>query len=337
MEHLLILPHRQAPGLCPVNGIRDLVDWRTGRDWSNPFLHGLGQGGGFAYLRFNFADPPRQVYWGIASGRQHKYLSGLFQAGYSEYENRSFASAWKKARQAVDAGTPPILGPLDMFHLHFYAAIYHQRHIPIHYLLLVGYDGENAYVHDTGQDEIQFLPLDELILAWDVNVPGLGKRNRLVILDLPQEIASTETLIRRSITDDCKMMLTPPVSMIGIPAMQKVSREIAGWPQELGREAAGKCLQQVRQYLNSPPDLLGNHLTAGRDIYIDFLEQAGVMAGVDFSEAIKRLNASMEMLPEIAETIKQDDLIHAAALFSSVARTEREAFTLLLKSVDGMD
>jgi hypothetical protein len=27
------------------------------------------------------------------------------------------------------------------------------------------------------------------------------------------------------------------------------------------------CLLQVREYLNSPPDILGHHLTAGRDIY----------------------------------------------------------------------
>jgi hypothetical protein len=47
--------------MCPVNGIRGLVQWRSGQDWSNEFLWGLGQGGGFAYLRFNAADPPRQV------------------------------------------------------------------------------------------------------------------------------------------------------------------------------------------------------------------------------------------------------------------------------------
>ena len=29
---------------------------------------------------------------------------------------------------------------VDMFHLHFYEDIYHKRHIPIHYVLLVGYD-----------------------------------------------------------------------------------------------------------------------------------------------------------------------------------------------------
>ena len=49
MRQLLTIPHRQRPGLCPVNGIRDLIHWRSGRDWSNEFLWGLGHGAGFAY------------------------------------------------------------------------------------------------------------------------------------------------------------------------------------------------------------------------------------------------------------------------------------------------
>jgi hypothetical protein len=333
MEYMISIPHRTAHGLCPVNGIRDLVHWRTGRDWTNEFLFGLGQGGGFAYLRFNFADPPRQVYWGTSSPRQHKYLAELFDAPYSEIENRSFKFAWSKAQEAVTAGTPPILGPLDMFHLHFYEGIYHQRHIPIHYLLLVGFDDQNAYVHDTGMEEVQAVPLAELELAWNVNVPGLGKRNRLVNLNLPGEIAPTDDLLRKSVRDECKTMLKPPVSMIGIPAMEKVAREIANWPQELGQMAAEKSLQQVREYLNAPPDVLGDHLTAGRDIYISFLEQAGVMTSLDFSETIKKLQAGMGVLPRIANAIKAGNLSEAAGGFAEVAGLEKAAFTILLTCV----
>jgi len=35
MDQLLTIPHRRAHGMCPVNGVRDLVHWRSGRDWSN--------------------------------------------------------------------------------------------------------------------------------------------------------------------------------------------------------------------------------------------------------------------------------------------------------------
>lgn len=320
------IPHRRAHGMCPVNGIRDLIHWRAGRDWSNEFVYGLGQGGGFAYLRFNSADPPRQVYWGIAGPRQHSYLAELLGAECVAVDNRSFKFSWGKAREAVDARNPLILGPLDMYHLHFYSDIYHRRHIPIHYVLLVGYDDESAYVLDTDHDDVQVLPLDELQLAWDVNVPGMGKRNRLAVFDVPADLKPDDVLIRKSLADQCQTMLDPPVSMVGIPAMQKVAREIAGWPEELGEDVAHACLFQVREYLNSPPDLEGDNLTAGRDVYITFLQEAGAMAGLDLSGAIDRLRAVMAIIPDLAAAIRENCIDEAAACLGQVAAQEAAAY-----------
>lgn len=334
MKQTLSIPHRTAHGMCPVNGIRDLVQWRTDRDWSNEFVFGLGQGGGFAYLRINVAEPPRQVYWGTASPRQHKYLAGLLNAGYYECENRSFKFAWRKAQEALDSGTPPVIGPLDMYHLNFYEDLYHRRHIPIHYLLLVDYDAENAYVYDTDHCETQGIPLKELELAWDVNIPGMGKPNRLVTLDIPNKIATDQALLCKSIRDECQMMLEPPVSMLGIPAMQKVAREIASWPEELGREVADRCLLQVREYLSSPPDVLGKHLTAGRDIYITFLEQAAILSGFDFKEAIDQFERAIQLIPAVAEAIQQGSLDEVSRGFANIASFEKDAFSSLLLEIN---
>jgi hypothetical protein len=282
------------------------------------------------YLRVNVVDPPRQVYWDNATPRQHKYLAELFGAGYSESEGRAFKSSWLKARAAVDAGTPPVLGSLDMFHLHWYVGLYHQRHIPIHFLLLVDYDDGRAYVQDTSQKQVQTIPLEELRLAWDVNAPGLGKRNRLAVLDIPQELPSTETLIRQAIADQCRTMLQPPASMLGVPALKKVAREIARWLTELGEEAAARCLRQVR---NSPPDLEGNHLTAGRDLYLTFLQEAGPMAGLDFTAAIHWLGESLAIIPELAEAIRCNELEQAAAALARVAEAQAAVFTELSRMV----
>jgi hypothetical protein len=274
------------------------------------------------------------VYWGIAGPRQHQYLAELFGAvGYTAIDNRSWKFSWNKARAAVDAGTPPVIGPLDMFYLHFYEGLYHKRHIPIHYLLLVGYDDEQAYVHDTDKDEVQAVPLDELQLAWDVNVPGLGKRNRLAILDIPSSIPPDDALVRKAITDQCQTMLHPPVSMVGIPAMKKVAREIAGWTKELGEDVAAKCLLQVREYLNSPPDIEGDHLTAGRHLYITFLQEAEAMMGLDFSGAIGRLRESMATIPQLAEAIRQDHLEEAATYVDHIAEEEAQAYAELSRIV----
>ncbi|HVP20925.1 MAG TPA: BtrH N-terminal domain-containing protein [Anaerolineaceae bacterium] len=336
MKLLWNIPHRVSHGMCPVNGIRDLVQWRSHRDWSNEFLWGLGQGGGFAYLRFNAADPPRQVYTGISTPRQHRYLAELLGAGFTEIENRAFKFSWAKAQAALERGTPPILGPLDMYHLHYYTDIFHHRHIPIHFVLLVGCDDDTAYIHDTDKPTVQAISLTELQLAWDVNVPGLGKRNRLAVLDIPEDLPPTEALIRKSIADECQTMLHPPVSLVGIPAMKKLAGEIAGWPKELGEETAARCLRQVREYLNSPPDLEGNHLTAGRDLYIAFLQEAGEMAGLDFSGAVDHLRESIAIVPGLAGAIQQNDLEKAANCLDQIAEVEAKAYSGLSKIVEGM-
>ena len=284
------------------------------------------------YLRINAADPPRQVYWGNSPPRQHEYLAGLLGATCTVMEGRVFKSAWDKARQAVDAGTPPVLGPLDMFHLPTTRASI-TGSIPIHYVLLVAYDNRNAYVHDTDQYEVQTIPLADLQAAWDGNVPGMGKRNRLAISEAPPSIPSDAALIRQSVADECRTMLHPPVSMIGVPAMEKLAREIAHWPAELGEEVAAKCLLQVREYLNSPPDLAGDHLTAGRHLYVAFLQEAGEMAGLDLAVAIGHLRESMGMIPPLAEAIRQGRLEEAAGHIGRIAKAEAAAYTELGKVV----
>lgn len=253
----------------------------------------------------------------------------LFNASFYELEGRSFKFAWNKAQSALADRTPPILGPLDMFHLPYYPGIYHQRHIPIHFVLLVGCDDEHAFFLDTSWEEPQKISLAELELAWNVNVPGMGKHNRLATLNLPDELEPADRLVRKAIHDQCQLMLKPPVSMLGIPAMQKLRQEIQDWPQQLGDETSQRCLQQVLEYLNSPPDSQGNHLTAGRDLYVTFLEQAAGMTGLDFSQPIECFNRVIRTVPQIAQAIQEGDLRAASQGFGQIAQLDNQAYSLL--------
>ena len=108
--------------------------------------------------------------------------------------------------------------------------------------------------------------------------------------------------------------------------MEKLAREIAGWPEELGEDVANKCLHQVREFLNSPPDLEGDHMTAGRDLYVAFLREAGPMAGLDLAEAIGGLEETIGIIPRLAEAIAEDRLEDASALFRRIAVGEAEAY-----------
>jgi hypothetical protein len=96
---------------------------------------------------------------------------------------------------------------------------------------------------------------------------------------------------------------------------------------------AAKCLLQVREYLNSPPDIEGGHLTAGRHIYITFLHDAGVTTGLDFSGAIGRLRESMATVPQLAQAIRQGHLEEAAVQMGRIAEKESQAYAELSRVV----
>lgn len=63
-----------------------------------------------------------------------------------------------------------------------------------------------------------------------------------------------------------------------------------------------------------------------------FLQQAGEMTGIDFSQAVGHLQESISFIPEVAGAIQQGDLVKAALCFERVAEAETKAFTELSKT-----
>jgi hypothetical protein len=53
------------------------------------------------------------------------------------------------------------------------------------------------------------------------------------------------------------------------------------------------------------------------------------MAGLDFSEAIRRLRTSMDIIPCLAEAIRGHNLEKAAAYVGRIAHEESQAYTEL--------
>ncbi len=74
-------------------------------------------------------------------------------------------------------------------------------------------------------------------------------------------------------------------------------------------------------------------IAAGRDRYIAFLQEAGPLAGLDFSGAIDRMCESMATIPELAEAIRGNDLGKASACLDRLADAETRAFAELTRVV----
>ncbi len=195
------LPHKVCGATCMINGLEDLYEHKTGvrlPDWFLIYMSGMA---GFGYIKANPAPVPRFVGWGARPVDQYRTLADVVGFTWQMSEGRAFKTAWQQAKDYIDAGTPVILGAVDMFHLPYYEKFYHTYHIPIHYILLVGYDDDRqaALVQDCDRAAVQALPYADLRAAWDVHVPGLSKKHTLFAFTFSDHPADVPTIARRAL------------------------------------------------------------------------------------------------------------------------------------------
>lgn len=163
------------------NGIEDIYMTKTGENIPLFFFFCLSGVGNITYLKHKDDRLPRQLIFG--DGRPKKIygnISDIAGFTYRFVEGRTFQNALKRIKELIDAGKPVVLGPLDMFHLP-YLKFYHKFHIPIHYILMVGYNDEtqSISVYDCGREEMQTVPLENLKKAWASGRPLLEAQTNL--------------------------------------------------------------------------------------------------------------------------------------------------------------
>lgn len=184
-------PHRVCESTCFVNGLDDLLTWK-GTDYIDYLLAVVGGMVGFAYLRFKRANLPCMVYWGASPKYLMKDLANII--GFKEWviEDRSFKFTFRHLKEFINEGQPVMTCALDMYYLPYYVDFCHCQHIPIHYVLVVGYDDTEqvVFVHDCGFTNVQKISYEEFSNALDVKVPGMSKKNTIRAFTLPQEIPS---------------------------------------------------------------------------------------------------------------------------------------------------
>ena len=247
MKKLHILPHRVCESTCYVNGLEDLLMWK-GMNYVDFLLSVIGGMAGFTYLRFRKADPPCMVYWGSNPKHLMKELSNI--VGFKEMviEGRSFKFMFSRLKDFIKEEQPVIAGALDMYYLHYYPNLYGKLHVPIHYVLVVGYDDEEqvVFVHDCSHKNIQRITYDEFEKSLDVNVPGMSRRNTIRICTFGQKIPSEFEVAKKGFSYKAERFLHPPMKMFGIPAMRKLSKEIFEWDNK-------KCFEHMATYATTPP------------------------------------------------------------------------------------
>jgi hypothetical protein len=330
-----------------INGLEDLYEHETGirlPDWLLFHLSGLL---GFVYIKNKNAPTPRMVFWGKQIAKyQYEALADVVGFTWQMMENRSFAFTLKRAKASIDQGVPALLGALDMYHLPYYDRFYHTFHIPIHHVLMVGYDDARAAVlaQDCDRAEVQAIPYADLEPAWDVTIPGMGKKNTFYTFAFNDQVADVETIARQGLLKRSSEMLKPPASMFGIKGMRKLVRELPRWSEELDAEHLDISLRHMAEYTGFPPvppnrltgyDAPDNH-SGGRDVFAGLLRQlatdyameAWVDAAVLFEQSGQELGLFTDAIVDFILG-KSSTLELAIQHLAKIADLEEQGFQII--------
>jgi len=326
MKKLHTLPHRVCESTCYVNGLEDLLAWK-GADYIDFLLSVVGGMAGFTYLRFKRADPPCMVYWGSNPKYLLKDLARIIGFDETITEGKTFKTAFSRLKGFIDSGQPVLAGALDMYYLHYYPELYGKQHVPIHYVLVVGYDEEEqvVFVHDCSHENIQRIAYDEFQKSLDVNVPGMSKRNTIRTFTLPQKIPSELEVAKKGFSYKAERFLRPPVKLFGIPAMRKLADEIFQWDNR-------KCFEHMVTYATTPPLLPktfeNSHGMRFWQSYV--LNALGAKYGVrNWTEASILFRRSGEIIMKLCDSALRQDKQEVSNTLMEIADIEELAYRLL--------
>lgn len=326
MKRLLSLPHKLCESTCYVNGLEDILAWK-GAVFTDYLLSLVGGMAGFAYLRFKKADPPCMVYWGASPKYLMRDLSKIIGFKETVIEGKSFKNTFLKLRESIDKGQPVVAGALDMYYLHYYPDLYQKRHVPIHYVLVVGYDDEEqaVIVHDCSREGMQKVSYEEFERSLDVKVPGMNKRNTIRLLTLPDKVPSEFEVARKGFALKAQKFLNPPVRLFGIPAMRKLADEILEWNNR-------KCFEHMVTYATTPPSLPQSFENSHgmRFWQASVLETLGRKYKIrEWCESSRLFRESGEKIIKLCEVALDQNSPHTSTIVKQIADLEERAYKIL--------
>jgi hypothetical protein len=326
MKKLHVLPHRICESTCYVNGLEDILAWK-GSEYTDYLLSVVGGMASFTYLRFKRADPPCMVYWGANTKYLMKDLANIIGFKETVVEGKTFKSMFSILKKAIDNGKPVVAGALDMYHLHYYPELYKKQHMPIHYILAIGYDDEEqvVYAHDCSHGGVQKIPYRDFEESLDVKVPGMSKKNTIRTFVLPEKLPTELEVARKGFSYKAEKFLNPPVKLFGVPAMRKLAEEIFEWDNK-------KCFEHMATYATTPPMLPKTFENSHgmRFWQADVLNTLGRKYGVDeWVEASTLFRRSGEEIIDLSKASLEQDRQQISEDLTKIADIEEKAYESL--------
>lgn len=302
-KKLIHMNHHLSSGCCMWSGIEDVYATKTNQTVPEAFFFGLSSFGETAFIKLG--DESRPFMFSAVDGRTRKtynQIKDILGLTYQISEGRTLKYALKSIKQEIDQGNPVILGPLDMYHLP-YLKMYHTSHIPMHYVLMVGYDDEKdcVLIYDCDRIELLELPIEELIKAWQIEKNAVGDKNGFIRFNLNDELPNKYELADICFRNKAMRQLCKKPNFIGVNAYTRIANEFPTWEKKYTREEYKRLLASLTEYFGMVPKLPNQLL------------------GIDAKEDISyqgNYNRLSNILLQLGVEYNREDWVQAARNFS---------------------
>jgi Butirosin biosynthesis protein H, N-terminal/Domain of unknown function (DUF4872) len=303
--------YEHVPGNhCGSTALRNLLAFH-GCEVSEEMAFGLGAGACFFYFPLDGQSPSR-----FTNGRAARLEENFLELTGAPLVMRTEPEgSWALAREAVDGGRPVVL-LTDLYYLDHYGT---SAHFPGHAVVLAGYDETDAWLSDTGFEELQSTKLEHLAQARYSKHPAFPLSGQLIelapngeggTLDAERLTGAAPAAIARA----AKEMLEPSLAEFeGMPALERLAAEVGAWPETI--EDAPWCARFLYQVIERRGTGGGNF----RAMYSRFLAEAGY----EQTELAAAAASRWTTLAEAARAASEDEQPIPARWAAITAEAER--------------
>jgi hypothetical protein len=334
MTVAIAYPHRLA-GHCASGAFRDLFEYRgyrhRGAAVSEAMVFGLASGLDVIYI----PDPAPRVpfYLGGRGAELEESLLARVGGALERHAEPDDDAAWAELRARLDAGEPVAL-VADCQKLDYLRT---RTSMPLHVVVVVGYDATHVLVADNDRDAIQRCALDSLREARRARGFPMPAMNVTFRVRWPDALPPLATLVRPAIAQAVAVMREPGgigvrlfgPEAFGLAALARLEHDAATW-NATGRDAA---VPAMLLWIATEKGGTGGGFF--RRLWRDFLVEAHALA------PSPALAAARDHYAAVADGWSEVGALAAAGSFAGVptrvvalARAEREGVALLARVAD---
>lgn len=195
--------------------------------------------------------------------------------------------------------------------------MYHAEHIPIHYVMVTGYDEEKdcVLIYDCDPEEMIELAISDLELAWDIEKNGVGDKNGFIKIRLGDNLPDKYTLSCNCLLKKAERQFREKPNILGISAYEKIAKELPKWKKKFSEEVYRKALISITEYMGKVPKV-PNEIMGVKEADIPYCANYDRLA---------------EILHKLGQEYKQDNWLKSAELFDKCGKNIETIVTYVVQ------